>query len=119
MLFIDYSSAFNIIVTSMLITKLRTLDLNSSLCNWILLYSLFSHDRMARRDSNIIIKFAHVVQIGLHPVFWSKSLIPLSDLALIIEKLTVLLKQTFTIFLGWSTVLNKLGQQSMLANLIF
>jgi hypothetical protein len=36
MLFIDYSSAFNIIVPTKLITKLRTLGLNTSLCNWIL-----------------------------------------------------------------------------------
>jgi hypothetical protein len=36
MLFIDYSSAFNTIVVSKLITKLRTLGLNTSLCNWIL-----------------------------------------------------------------------------------
>ena len=36
MLFIDYSSAFNTIVPSKLITKLRTLGLNTSLCNWIL-----------------------------------------------------------------------------------
>ena len=35
MLFIDYSSAFNIIVPSKLITKLRTLGLNTCLCNWI------------------------------------------------------------------------------------
>uniref|UniRef100_A0A8C7Q6V0 Reverse transcriptase domain-containing protein n=1 Tax=Oncorhynchus mykiss TaxID=8022 RepID=A0A8C7Q6V0_ONCMY len=93
MLFIDYSSAFNTIVPSKLITKLRTLGLNTSLCNWILdfltghpqvvrvgsntsaslilntrapqecvlsplLYSLFTHDCMARHDSNTIIKFA-------------------------------------------------------------
>ena len=92
MLFIDYSSAFNTIVPSKLITKLRTLGLNTSLCNWILdlltgrpqvvrvgytstmlilntgapqgcvlsphLYSLFTHDCMARHDSNAIIKFA-------------------------------------------------------------
>jgi hypothetical protein len=32
MLFIDYSSAFNTIVPS----KLKTLGLNTSLCNWIL-----------------------------------------------------------------------------------
>jgi hypothetical protein len=31
MLFIDYSSAFNTIVPSKLITKLRTLELNTSL----------------------------------------------------------------------------------------
>jgi hypothetical protein len=36
MLFIDYSSAFNTIVSTKLITKLRTLGLNTSLCNWIL-----------------------------------------------------------------------------------
>jgi hypothetical protein len=36
MLFIDYSSAFNTIVPSKLITKLRTLGLNTSLCNWII-----------------------------------------------------------------------------------
>jgi hypothetical protein len=36
MLFIDYSSAFNTIVPFKLITKLRTLGLNTSLCNWIL-----------------------------------------------------------------------------------
>ena len=33
MLFIDYSSEFNTIVPSKLITKLRTLGLNTSLCN--------------------------------------------------------------------------------------
>jgi hypothetical protein len=36
MLFIDYSSAFNTIVPTKLVTKLRTLELNTSLCNWIL-----------------------------------------------------------------------------------
>jgi hypothetical protein len=36
MLFIDYNSAFNKIVPSKLIPKLRTLGLNTSLCNWIL-----------------------------------------------------------------------------------
>jgi hypothetical protein len=36
MLFIDYSSAFNSIVYTKLITKIRTLGLNTSLCNWIL-----------------------------------------------------------------------------------
>ena len=93
MLFIDYSSAFNTTVPSKLINMLRTLGLNTSLCNWILdfltgcpqvvrvdnntsamlilntgapqgcvlsplLYSLFTHDCMARHDSNTIIKFA-------------------------------------------------------------
>jgi hypothetical protein len=36
MLFIDYSSAFNTTVPSKLINMLRTLGLNTSLCNWIL-----------------------------------------------------------------------------------
>ena len=36
MLLFDCSSAFNTIVPSKLITKLRTLGLNTSLCNWIL-----------------------------------------------------------------------------------
>ena len=92
MLFIDYSSAFNTTVPTKLITKLRTLGLNTSLCNWILdimtgrpqvvrvgnntssrlilstgapqgcvlsplLYSLFSHDCMAKHDCNTIITF--------------------------------------------------------------
>ena len=103
MLFIDYSSAFNTIVPSKLITKLRSLELNTSLCNWILdfltgrpqvvsvgnntsatlilntgapqgsvlsplLYSLFTHDCMARHDSNTIIKFADdTTVVGLSP----------------------------------------------------
>ena len=37
-LFIDYSSAFNTIVPTKLITKLRTMGLNTSLCNWILYF---------------------------------------------------------------------------------
>ena len=45
---------FNTIVPSKLITKLRTLGLNSPP-----LYSLFTHDCMARHDSNTIIKFAN------------------------------------------------------------
>ena len=92
MLFIDIS-AFNTIVPSKLINKLRTLGPNTSLCNWILdflmghpqvvrvgnntsatlilnigapqgcvlsplLYSLSTHDCMARHDSNTLIKFA-------------------------------------------------------------
>jgi hypothetical protein len=93
MLFIDYCSAFNTIVPSKLITKLRPLGRNITLCNWILdlltgrpqvvrvgnntsallilntgaprgcvlsplLYSLFTHDCVAKHNSNTIIKFA-------------------------------------------------------------
>jgi hypothetical protein len=36
MLFIDYSSVFNTLVPTKHITKLRTLGLNTSFCNWIL-----------------------------------------------------------------------------------
>jgi hypothetical protein len=47
MLFIDYSSVFNTIVPSKLITKLRTLGLNTSLCNWIL-DLLMGHPQVGR-----------------------------------------------------------------------
>ncbi len=36
MLFVDYSSAFNTIVSATLVAKLQTLGLNRSLCSWIL-----------------------------------------------------------------------------------
>jgi len=36
MLFIDFSSAFNTIIPSKLITKLSDLGINASLCNWVL-----------------------------------------------------------------------------------
>jgi hypothetical protein len=36
MLFIDYSSAFNTIVSSKLIIKLEGLGLNPTLCNWVM-----------------------------------------------------------------------------------
>jgi gmma-aminobutyric acid receptor subunit gamma/cGMP-dependent protein kinase 2 len=101
MLFIDYSSAFNTIVPSKSITKLRTLGLITSLCNWILdfltgrpqvvrvgnntsatlilntwapqgcllsplLYSLFTHNCVAKHDSNTIIKLAdNTTVVGL------------------------------------------------------
>ena len=93
--FIDYSSAFNTKVPTKLITKLRTLGLNTSLCNWILdfltvrpqvarignntsatlilnmgvpkgcvlLYFLFTHDCVAKHDSNTIIKFANYITV--------------------------------------------------------
>ena len=41
-LFVDYSSAFNTTISSKLITKLRTLGLNISLCNWILVFLITS-----------------------------------------------------------------------------
>jgi gmma-aminobutyric acid receptor subunit gamma/cGMP-dependent protein kinase 2 len=98
MLFIDYSSGFNTIVTMKLINKIRTVGLNTSLCNRILvfltgrpqvvrvgsnmsatlilntgapqgcvlrplLYSLFTHDCVAKHDSNTIIKFAHYTTV--------------------------------------------------------
>ena len=93
MLFIDYSSAFNTIVPSKLVGKLRDLGLNYDLCQWVLdfltgrpqvvragnctsssitlntgapqgcvlsplLYSLYTHDCVAKHNSNTIIKFA-------------------------------------------------------------
>ena len=51
MLFIDYSSAFNTIVPTKLITKLRTLGLNTSLCNWILDF-LTGRTQEVRVDNN-------------------------------------------------------------------
>lgn len=36
MLFIDFSSAFNTILPSRLLSKLHNLNLNTSLCNWVL-----------------------------------------------------------------------------------
>lgn len=36
MLFIDYSSAFNTIILAKCITKLKDVELNTHLCNWIL-----------------------------------------------------------------------------------
>ena len=51
MLFIDYSSVSNTIVPSKLITKLRTLELNTSLCNWILDF-LNGHPQVVRVGNN-------------------------------------------------------------------
>lgn len=36
MLFVDYSSAFNTIIPTKLIAKMKDLGLNSHLCNWVL-----------------------------------------------------------------------------------
>ena len=51
MLFIDYSSAFNTIFPTKLITKLRTLGLTNSLCNWILDF-LTVHPQVLRVGNN-------------------------------------------------------------------
>uniref|UniRef100_A0A8K9UCI4 Reverse transcriptase domain-containing protein n=1 Tax=Oncorhynchus mykiss TaxID=8022 RepID=A0A8K9UCI4_ONCMY len=51
MLFIDYSSVFNTIVPSKLINKLRSLGLNTSLCNWILDF-LTGHPQVVRIGKN-------------------------------------------------------------------
>ncbi|KAI3377275.1 hypothetical protein L3Q82_009175 [Scortum barcoo] len=74
MLFIDYSSAFNTIVPSKLVTKLRDLGLKHhilhpdsehqarprAVCSALCLYSLFTHDCMATHSSNTINKFTDV-----------------------------------------------------------
>ena len=51
LLFIDYGSAFNTIVPSKLITKLRTLGLNTSLYNRILVF-LTGHPQVVRVGNN-------------------------------------------------------------------
>ena len=51
MLFIDYNSAFNTRVPTKLIPKLRTLGLNTSLCNWILDF-LTGHTQVVRVGNN-------------------------------------------------------------------
>jgi len=49
-LLIDYSSTFNTIVSIKLVLKLRSLGLNSSLCNWILNF-LKGRPQVVRMDS--------------------------------------------------------------------
>jgi hypothetical protein len=51
MLFIDCSSAFNNIVPSKLITKLGALDLNPTLCNWVLDF-LTGRPQVVKVDNN-------------------------------------------------------------------
>jgi hypothetical protein len=51
-LFIDYSSAFNTIVTSKLIIKLEALGLNSALCNWVLDF-LAGHPQVVKVGNNV------------------------------------------------------------------
>jgi hypothetical protein len=50
----DYSSAFNTIVPSKLITNLSTLGLNTSLCNWILNFQM-GHPQVVRVGNNTLI----------------------------------------------------------------
>ncbi len=52
MLFVDYSSAFNTIVPSKLVVKLRALGLNNSLYSWILDF-LTSRRQVVKVGSNI------------------------------------------------------------------
>ncbi|KAK0132601.1 RNA-directed DNA polymerase from mobile element jockey [Merluccius polli] len=77
LLFIDYSSAFNTIVPTRLADKLIELGLNTPVCldpglsnrqapGGQVLYSLYTHDYVARSSSNSIIKFADdTVVVGL------------------------------------------------------
>jgi hypothetical protein len=51
MLFIDYSSTFNTIVPTKLTTKVKTLGLNTSLCNWILDF-LMGRSQVVRVGNN-------------------------------------------------------------------
>ncbi len=51
MLFVDYSSAFNTIVTATLVAKLQTLGLNRSLCSWILDF-LTGRSQVVRMGNN-------------------------------------------------------------------
>ncbi len=52
MLFVDYSSAFNIIVPATLVAKLQTLGLNRSLCSWIMDF-LTGRSQVVRMGNNI------------------------------------------------------------------
>jgi hypothetical protein len=52
MLFIEYSSVFNTIVPSKLLTKLRTLGLNTSFCNWILDFLMGQTPQVVRVGNN-------------------------------------------------------------------
>ncbi len=51
MLFVDYSTAFNIIVPATLVAKLQTLGLNRSLCSWILDF-LTGRSQVVRMGNN-------------------------------------------------------------------
>ncbi len=51
MLFVDYSSAFNTIMSATLVAKLQTLGLNRSLCSWILDF-LTGRSQVVRMGNN-------------------------------------------------------------------
>jgi hypothetical protein len=63
MLFIDYSSVFNTIVPTKLITELRTMGLNTSLCNWILDF-LTGHPQVVRVSNNTLATL--ILNTGAH-----------------------------------------------------
>ena len=58
MLFIDYSSVFNIIVPSKLIIKLEALDLNPFLCNWVLDF-MTGRPQVVKVGNNISTSLTH------------------------------------------------------------
>jgi hypothetical protein len=58
LLFVDYSSAFNIIVPSKLIIKLEALGLNPSLCNLVLDF-LMGHPQVVKVGNNISTSLIH------------------------------------------------------------
>ena len=72
MLLIDYSSSFNTIVPSKLITKLRTLGLNTFLCNWIL-YFLTGCPQVVRVGNNIYATL--ILNTGAHQGFMLSPLL--------------------------------------------
>ncbi len=72
MLFIDYSSAFNTIVPSKLVTKLRDLRLNNALCEWIHHTDSFTK---AARQRLFLLRRLQRLNI-LKPVLRSKFNIP-------------------------------------------
>jgi gmma-aminobutyric acid receptor subunit gamma/cGMP-dependent protein kinase 2 len=70
MLFIDYSSAFNTIVSSKIITKVRTLGLNPVLCNWVL-YFLMGRPQVVKvgntTSAMLILNTQHPPVLPVHP----------------------------------------------------
>ncbi|XDV45658.1 hypothetical protein PO909_013718 [Leuciscus waleckii] len=83
MLFVNYSSAFNTIVPSMLDVKLRALGLNSLLCSWILDF-LSNRRQVVRMGSNIpsSLTLNYGVPQGsvLGPLLFSIYMMPLGNI---------------------------------------